>query len=75
MDLLKDLGAELPAVGLLALVHAGLGEFDEAFLHLGKGIEARDSSTLLVGTSVRGWGGLREDPRSQDLPRKIGPSV
>ena len=59
----------------LALVHAGLGEFDEVFRHLDKGIEARDSSLLLVGTSVRGWGGLREDPRFQDLLRKIGPSV
>lgn len=56
----------------LALVHAGLGELDEAFHHLDNGVEARDSSLLFVGTSVRGWGGLREDPRFQDLLRKIG---
>ena len=56
-----------------ALVHAGLGELDEAFRHLGEGIERRDSSLLFVKTSVRGWGGLREDPRFQDLLRKIGP--
>ena len=56
----------------LALVHAGLGEFDEAFRHLDDGVERRDSSLLFVRTSVRGWGGLREDPRFQDLLRKIG---
>ncbi len=56
----------------LALVHAGLGEFDEAFRHLDDGFERRDSSLLFVATSVRGWGGLREDPRFQDLLRKIG---
>ena len=55
----------------LALVHAGLGEFDEAFHHLEDGVERRDSSLLFVGTSVRGWGGLREDPRFQDLLGKI----
>ena len=57
----------------LALVHAGLGELDEAFHHLDDGVEQRDSSLLFVATSVRGWGGLREDPRFQDLLRKIGP--
>ncbi len=57
----------------LALVHAGLGELDEAFHHLDEGIERRDSSLLFLKTSVRGWGGLREDPRFQDLLRKIGP--
>ena len=57
----------------LALVHAGIGEFDEAFHHLDVGVERRDSSLLFVGTSVRGWGGLREDPRFQDLLRNIGP--
>ena len=57
----------------LALVHAGLGELDEAFHHLDEGVEQRDSSLLFVATSVRGWGGLREDPRFQDLLRKIGP--
>ena len=57
----------------LALVHPSLGEFDEAFRHLDEGVEQRDSSLLFVRTSVRGWGGLREDPRFQDLLRKIGP--
>lgn len=57
----------------LALVHAGLGEFDEAFRHLDEGVEQRDSSLLFVRTSVRGWGGLREDPRFQDLLKKIRP--
>ena len=57
----------------LALVHAGRGELDEAFHHLDEGVEQRDSSLLFVATSVRGWGGLREDPRFQDLLRKIGP--
>jgi tetratricopeptide (TPR) repeat protein len=58
----------------LALVHAGLGEFDEAFHNLDAGVEGRDSSLLFVRTSVRGWGGLREDPRFQDLLNKIGPA-
>ena len=58
----------------LALVHAGLGEFDEAFHHLDESVQVRDSALLFLRTSVRGWGGLREDPRFQDLLREIGPN-
>jgi tetratricopeptide (TPR) repeat protein len=56
----------------MALVHAGLGELDEAFRHLGAALEERDGSMLFLRTSVRGWAGLREDPRFEDLLRKIG---
>jgi len=58
----------------LALVHAGVGEYDEALHYLDKGVEVRDSSLLFLRTSVRGWGGLRDDPRFQDLLDKVGPS-
>ena len=45
---------------------------DVAFHHLDEGVGRRDSSLLFVRTSVRGWGGVREDPRFQDLLRKMG---
>ena len=41
----------------MALVHAGLGELDEAFEHLNDALEQRHTSLLLIRTSVRGWGG------------------
>ena len=59
----------------MALVHAGLGELDEAFEHLNDALEQRHTSLLLIRTSVRGWGGLREDPRFGELCTKIGLSA
>ena len=59
----------------MALVHAGLGELDEAFEHLNDALERRHTSLLLIRTSVRGWGGLREDPRFGELCTKIGLSA
>ena len=56
----------------MALVHAGLGEFDEAFRHLDDALERRDGSVLFLRTSVRGWGAMREDPRFEDLLERIG---
>ena len=56
----------------MALVHAGLGELDEAFEHLNDAVEQRHTSLLLIRTSVRGWGGLRKDPRFGELCTKIG---
>ena len=59
----------------MALVHAGLGELDAAFEHLNDALEQRHTSLLLIRTSVRGWGGLREDPRFGELCTKIGLSA
>jgi len=56
-------------------VHAGLGGLDVAFEHLNDAVEQRHTSLLFIRTSVRGWGGLREDPRFDELCRKIGLSA
>jgi len=56
----------------MALVHAGLGEFDEAYKRLEDAVEQRDTSLLYIRSSVRGWGGLREDSRFGELCAMIG---
>ena len=71
---LGEHGGVLPSWEM-ALVHAGLGELDEAFEHLNDALEQRHTSLLLIRTSVRGWGGLREDPRFGELCTKIGLSA
>ena len=71
---LGEPGGVLPSLEM-ALVHAGLGELDGAFEHLNDALEQRDTSLLFIRTSVRGWGGLREDPRFDELCMKIGLSA
>ena len=70
---LGELGV-LPSLEM-ALVHAGLGELDEAFEHLNDAVEQRHTPLLFIKNSVRGWGGLREDPRFGELCTKIGLSA
>jgi tetratricopeptide (TPR) repeat protein len=51
-----------------ALVHAGLGEKDEAFLSLEKAIELRAPFVIVLKVDPR-FDALREDPRFQNLLR------
>jgi len=55
----------------LALVHAGLGEKDEAFANLQRAVENRDSNLLYIFVAPRVLG-LHEDPRFGDILRSIG---
>lgn len=55
----------------LALVHAGLGEKDEAFANLQRAVENRDSNLLYTIVMPRVLG-LHEDPRFGGILRSIG---
>ena len=56
----------------MALVHAGLGEVDEACQHLRTAFEQREPGMLFLNTSVRGWGGARDAPCFQAIVDEIG---
>ena len=56
---------------MLAKVHTGLGQLDEAFSWLDQAFTNRDG--WLVGLSVEpGFDPLRNDPRYQQLLRRMG---
>ena len=55
----------------IALVHAGLGEKDQAFAWLEKAYEERSSDLVTLTTEPR-FDHLRSDPRFIDLARRIG---
>jgi hypothetical protein len=54
-----------------ALVHAGLGETDEAFRWLERAWDARDVHLLYLPVDPK-WDGLRADARFADLLRRCG---
>jgi len=72
LDELKQLSAQefVPATSL-ALIYAGLGENDQAFVWLDKGFEERAFQLQWIKLDPR-WDSLRSDPRFQDLMRRIG---
>lgn len=53
------------------LVHASLGEMDEAFEELERGVEERDSSLLYLAATPS-WYGVREDPRFEEVLGRMG---
>lgn len=55
----------------LALVHAALGEQDEAFAQLDRGLQDRAHWLLWLNRDFR-WSSLRPDPRFRALTRRIG---
>ncbi len=55
----------------VALVYAGLGDKDQAFEWLEKGYEERAFQMQWLKVEPR-WDSLRDDPRFQDLTRRIG---
>ncbi len=54
-----------------ALVYAGLGEKDQAFVWLEKAYEERSSPLYMLKVDPK-WDPLRSDPRFNDLLRRIG---
>lgn len=54
-----------------AVIHTTLGELDEAFEYLDRGVEEREASLLYL-TAAPVWSGLRDDPRFPDLLRRVG---
>lgn len=57
--------------GKVAMIHAVLGETEEAFEWLEKAFVERDPVLLFLKTSS-GFEGLRADPRLDDLVRRVG---
>jgi TolB-like protein/DNA-binding winged helix-turn-helix (wHTH) protein/Flp pilus assembly protein TadD len=72
LDELKQISAQefLPATSV-ALIYAGLGEKDQAFVWLDKGYEQRAFQLQWIKLDPR-WDSLRSDPRFQDLTRRMG---
>ena len=56
----------------LALVHAGLGEVEEACRYLRNAFQQRDPGILFLNVSVRGWGSAREAPCFKAIVDDIG---
>ncbi len=69
---LKQLSAQeyVPATSI-ALIYAGLGEKDQAFVWLDKGYEQRAFQMQWIKLDPR-WDSLRSDPRFTDLMRRVG---
>jgi DNA-binding winged helix-turn-helix (wHTH) protein/Tfp pilus assembly protein PilF len=63
-------GQSLPAVQL-AIMHGELGEFDAAFEHLDRAIDARDPSVIHLAVSPQ-WDALRGDPRFPSRVARLG---
>jgi hypothetical protein len=55
---------------LIAKIHAGLGEKDEAFVWLEKAYEERDERMVMLKVDPH-VDSLRRDPRFQDLLRRM----
>jgi len=53
------------------IIHAGLGNKDEAFRLLEKGYEEHSAAMPYLGVDLF-WDGMRSDPRYADLLRRIG---
>jgi len=55
----------------VALIYNGLGERDEALAWLERAFERRDAFIVFLKVEPK-WNNLREDPRFQDLLRRVG---
>ena len=55
----------------VALIYNGLGERDEALAWLERGFEQRDPFVTFLKVEPK-WNNLRDDPRFQDLLRRVG---
>ena len=54
-----------------ALIHAGLGDKEQAFEWLEKAYENREFAMAILSVG-QGFGSLRDDPRFDDVLRRIG---
>lgn len=55
----------------IALIYNGLGSRDEALAWLERGFEPRDPKMVFLKVDPK-WNNLRDDPRFQDLLRRVG---
>jgi TolB-like protein/DNA-binding winged helix-turn-helix (wHTH) protein/Tfp pilus assembly protein PilF len=60
-----------PSPYVVAMVHSGLGQKEEALSNLEKAYEDRDARLVLLKIDAH-FDGLRSEPRFQDLLRRIG---
>jgi tetratricopeptide (TPR) repeat protein len=70
-QLTEQSDSRFPASPLIARIHLGLGETEQAIEWLRKGVEERSYwMTMLHGDPV--YDGIRSDPRFRDLLKRIG---
>ena len=55
----------------IALIYNGLDERDETLAWLERGYEQRDPKMVFLKVEPK-WNNLRDDPRFQDLLRRVG---
>jgi hypothetical protein len=55
----------------VALVYAGLGEKNQAFVWLNKALQGRSHWLVWLNRDPR-WAGIRSDPRFVDLAKRVG---
>jgi hypothetical protein len=53
------------------VIYSGLGELDQTLAWLERGIQQRDPRMVFLKVEPR-WNNLRDDPRFQDLLRRVG---
>ena len=70
-ELLKSSTQRYVSPGNIALIYNGLGERDETFSWLERGFEQRDQKMVFLKVEPK-WNNLRDDPRFQDLLRRVG---
>jgi TolB-like protein/Flp pilus assembly protein TadD len=70
-ELLKLSTQRYVSPGNIALAYNGLGERDKTFTWLERGFEQRDAKMVFLKVEPK-WNNLRDDPRFQDLLRRVG---
>lgn len=70
-ELLRSSTQRHVSPGNIALIHNGLGDRDETFSWLERGFEQRDPKMVFLKVEPK-WKNLHDDPRFQDLLRRVG---
>jgi Flp pilus assembly protein TadD len=70
-ELLRVASQRHVSPGNIALIYNSLGERDETFSWLERGFEQRDPKMVFLKVEPK-WNNLRDDPRFQDLLRRVG---
>lgn len=70
-ELLKASSERYVSAYNLAMIFNGLGERDKAFEWLERGFQQRDQRMVFLKVEPK-WNNLRDDPRFQDLMRRVG---
>jgi hypothetical protein len=70
-EVLKSSKERYVSPGNIALIYNGLGERDETYAWLERGYDRRDPKMVFLKVEPK-WNNLRDDPRFQDLMRRVG---